>query len=99
MTTDFKREEIKQQILRWMSQEKQWQLVVSMKQEEITRYYYFFCVVIFSKDQNCGVGIEKDVDRVNIMIDATIAENDVSSYKISPPHDKGKFWLDVKASL
>jgi hypothetical protein len=98
MTSDSKREEIKQQMLNWLSQEKDWQVMVSKEYEE--RYnYYFFCRVIFSEDMNCSVAIEKDVERVNIMIDAPFVEDDASSYKLSPTPDKGRFWLQMKITL
>jgi hypothetical protein len=39
--------------------------MVNKKEEEEGLNYYFFCRVILSKYMNYGVGIEKDVDRVN----------------------------------
>ena len=40
-------------------------VMVNKKEEEEGLNYYFFCRVILSKYMNYGVGIEKDVDRVN----------------------------------
>jgi hypothetical protein len=98
--SNSKREEIKQQILQWLSQEKQWQVVVSKEEDrKISDYYYFFCKVILSGDMNCDVGIEKDVDRVNIMVNPVIAQPDASSYKLSPKPDKYMFWIQVRISL
>ncbi len=48
---------------------------------------------------NCDVGVEKDVDRVNIMVNPVIAEDDASSYKLTPKSNKYMFWTRVRIGL
>jgi hypothetical protein len=92
---DSKREEIKNQILDWLSQEKDWQVVASKEEEE--HYYYFSCRVELTKDMSCNVAIEKDVERVNIIANGKFSENDVTSHKLSP--SRKNFWIDLKVNL
>jgi predicted phosphoadenosine phosphosulfate sulfurtransferase len=56
MASDTKREEIQHQIIDWLSQEKDWQVVITKRDQE--RYYYFSCMAEVSKGLSCNVGIE-----------------------------------------
>ncbi len=99
MATDSKREEIKQQILRWLSHEKigKWQLVGRMRKS--VAIITFYARLIFLKDMNCDVAIEKDVYCVNVMVNPVIAKDDESIYKLSPKPDKYNFWIQVRVNL
>jgi hypothetical protein len=95
VTSDSKREEIKKQVLDWLSQEKDWKIEINSEEEE--HYYYFSCKVELKKGMSCGVAIEKDVERVNIIVNGKFSENDVTSYKLSP--SRRNFWIDLKVNL
>lgn len=95
IASDPKREEIKHQIIDWLSQEKDWQILISTRDGE--HYYYFSCRVQLTKDMSCNVAIERDVDRVNVIANGKFTDDDVTSYKLSP--SKGHFWIDLKVNL
>jgi hypothetical protein len=97
-SSDPKREEIKQQILDWISQEKDWKVeLFDEKVQEEENNYYFYSRVILSENTNCNVAIEKNVERVNVMVNAAFAKDDASSYKLS--RDRHRFWIDMRISL
>jgi hypothetical protein len=89
----LEREQVKQQILYWLSEEqKKQKLDVKIGSNE--HYYYFACIVIFESGLGCNVCIEKDIERVNIITNAVLGETDRSSYRLTP--DKAKLWVSWK---
>ena len=92
----MEREQVKQQILDWLSQEQRqqdWEVDVSDRD----RHYYFSCLVRLSEKIGCNVCIDKDIERVIVITNATLPTNDIMRYKQSP--DKLRLWTDLKMNL
>jgi hypothetical protein len=86
--------QIKEQILKWLSQEKDWNIQVNPETD-----YYFCCTVKMSEAGGCNVCIERDIDRVNVISNGKFTEGDAINYKLSPKKKKEEFWIALKTNL
>lgn len=62
VAVDLVREEVKDQLIRWLSYEKSWSF-----QEHPDPNYYFTCKVQMSEGLGCNVCTENDIERVDII--------------------------------
>ena len=88
------REEVKDQIIRWLSYEKNWSF-----QEHPDPIYYFTCKVQMSESLGCNVCVENDIERVDIITNGKFSQSDSIKYKLAPKNKKDDFWLDLKIRL
>jgi hypothetical protein len=90
----LQKDEVKNQILEWLSKEGNWNIQVNPDPN-----YYFLCLVKMSERMGCNVCIEKHIDRVNVIASGKFSETDAINYKLSPKDKKDKFWIDLKMNL
>ncbi len=83
------REEAKEKISRWLSQETQWKIQPNGNDPT----YYFIWNVELEKIP-AAICIEKNIDRVNIIGNAKLEEDDMTAYKLTP--DRQRFWSNLK---
>ncbi len=80
ISSKTKRDEIKKQILEWLSQEKDWKVPTSG--EDAVHGYYFSCRVELPDGTSCNVGIEQETERVNIITNVLLPIKDIVSNRI-----------------
>ena len=85
------REEIDNKLAKWLELEG-WQV-----QKLNEPNYYSLYKVTQSENSGCMVGIEKVIDRVNILARVSFGEDERKIYLLSP--DKLKFWIELKINL
>jgi hypothetical protein len=85
----MKREEIKENISKWLSQETQWKI----KSSGNDPIYYFAWNVELS-EVPAAICIEKNIDRVDIISNAKLEKDDMTAYKLTP--DRRRFWSNLK---
>ncbi len=90
----MEREEIKNDILNWLSKETAWNIQIS-----IDTLYYFVCIVKMSERMGCNICIEKNIDRVDVIANGKFSKEDNTNYKLSPKHEKERFWTTLKLSI
>ena len=102
------REEIKEQIKIWLTEETKTQ-DWNLKQHENDHYYYYCCTItriIHPKIEEkiekieislCTACIDKDVERVILLNLIKFSKSDSTNYKLSL--EKEKFWYDVRLRL
>jgi hypothetical protein len=88
----LKKDEVKEQILKWLSQEQDWKVEVSTDP-----YYYFTCLVRLSESMGCNICIENHIERVNVIGNAMLSQSDRINYKLSA--EKDEFWIDLRMNL
>ena len=75
--SNLKKDEVKEQILKWLSQEQDWKVEVSTDP-----YYYFTCLVRLSESMGCNICIENRIERVNVIGNAMLSQSDRINYKL-----------------
>jgi hypothetical protein len=85
----MKREEVKKNISRWLSQETQWKVQPNGNDPN---YYFVWDVELV--DIPAAICIKKKVNRVDIIGNVSFGEYDKTAYKLT--RDKQLFWSDLK---
>jgi hypothetical protein len=82
-------------ISEWLSKEKDW--TTSLNEHE-TNYEMGWKIVMMG-GMGCNIGLEKDIDRINIIGNGQLSTEDAKKYKLVPKDKKDLFWIDLRMSV